>query len=421
MNRYEIAPGVYLSAIEGGKFKRCLFYISLVLPGSRETATKLALLPHLLTRRCEAVPDPTLLSQKLEELYGADITGESVTTGSARIVTLGLSGLKNQYALNGENLEQEYLDLLCSLLFQPVLENGVMHGGDFAIEKEKQADFLRSEMNDKRSYCLRQARRKLFGPSPLGLESAGYLEDIDALTPENVTQVYKDMLCRAQVEIVVCGADPRAAQEVLAKRFASIERQPETVQARGFAQGAKEMANYTEAMETNQGKLCILLTSGEKLTERQSAAMRVASILLGGLPSSRFFLNVREKQSLCYYCASRYDSMSGLLTVDSGISHENAKRASASIMHELMQMQAEEVTEQELEYARLALANSFVSAKDSPDALASWVVSESLRGSNLTMDQTAELLCSITAGEVKQALSLFSPSVEYVITGKEGK
>ena len=37
-------------------------------------------------------------------------------------------------------------------------------------------------------------------------------------------------------------------------------------------------------------------------------AAKLMSVVLGGTPSSKLFMNVREKQSLCYYCAARHDT-----------------------------------------------------------------------------------------------------------------
>jgi hypothetical protein len=96
MKRIEIAPGAYVTEVPGDKFKRCKFIVHLVAPGRRTDATALALLPHVLDRRCAAVPDATALSRLLFGLYGAELASESYTAGASRVVTLGVGGLKNE-------------------------------------------------------------------------------------------------------------------------------------------------------------------------------------------------------------------------------------------------------------------------------------------------------------------------------------
>ena len=420
MLQKEIAPGVRLTSLPGEKFKRNLITLHLLVPGRRETANELALLPHLLERRCEAIPSPLALSRKLFDLYGAELATDSYTAGANRVVSLAVSCLKNQYALAGEDLVGECAELLFSLLFAPVLENGAFAEEDLAIERDKQVDYLRSEMNDKRSYCLRQGRRALLGHSPLGIESAGYLDEMPGVTAQSLYAAYKGLLENAQMELVVCGADAGRLEERLARRLANVNRAPMPTESRMVAPRPEAFSHKSEAMDTAQGKLCILLCSGEVPDARGEAVMRVASALLGGLPTSRLFMNVREKQSLCYYCSSSYNALQGVLTLDSGVDHKDARRAADAMLHELKTLQNAPVTPDELAAAHSALQNAFRAAKDSPDSLVSWVFGQQLRGSGLSLDQEMELIASVKADEVQKALAAFTPAVEYVITGKEG-
>lgn len=96
MDRIQIAPGAYLTSVPGDKFKRCKIALHFILPGDRKTASDLALLPSILERRCEAIPDPTQLSRHLFNLYGAELSSDSYTIGANRVLTLSVSGLKDR-------------------------------------------------------------------------------------------------------------------------------------------------------------------------------------------------------------------------------------------------------------------------------------------------------------------------------------
>ncbi|NLW79481.1 MAG: insulinase family protein [Ruminococcaceae bacterium] len=420
MQRYAIAPGAFLTEVPGDKFKRGKISIHLITPGSRENATPLALLPHVLDRRCAAIPDPTELARRLFALYGADLSSESYVVGANRVLSFSIAGLKDAYALGGENLTGQYLELLCNILFEPKLAAGVFEADDVAIEKDKQADFLRSEMNDKRGYCLRQTRRKLYGDSPLGIESAGYLEDIDPLTAAGIHADYQHLLQHAQVEVQVCGIDGQAAAQAVAWRLEKLPRTPLPLATAPPLGKPAEYKHYTEPMNTVQGKLCIVSTGAPLPDGKGEAVMRIASALYGGLPTSRLFMNVREKQSLCYYCAAAYGYYGGTLTVDSGVEHAMAARAAEAILKELEALQREPVGPEELAGAKSYMRSIMDAGKDSPDVLMNWAFNEWLRGTNRSLDEVLRLTGAVTAEEVRDALAAFSPAVEYVITGKEG-
>ena len=63
------------------------------------------------------------------------------------------------------------------------------------------------------------------------------------------------------------------------------------------------------------------------MEEPDYPALYVFNELFGGSPSSRLFLNVREKHSLCYYVSSLLDIRKGLLLVSSGVQAQNIEKA----------------------------------------------------------------------------------------------
>ena len=67
----------------------------------------------------------------------------------------------------------------------------------------------------------------------------------------------------------------------------------------------------------------------------QLAAVRLAMALYGGSVTSRLFLNVRERDHLCYYCSSSFQSFTGSMAVNSGVEHADAARAEQAILKEL--------------------------------------------------------------------------------------
>ena len=67
-------------------------------------------------------------------------------------------------------------------------------------------------------------------------------------------------------------------------------------------------------------------------------AARLMTAMFGGTPHSKLFLNVREKMSLCYYCAARYNSNKGIMTVESGVETQNIEAAKNEILNQLEEM-----------------------------------------------------------------------------------
>lgn len=416
MKRENLAPGVFLNTLDAQKFNRCRITIRFQYPACRETATASAVLPLVLERCCADYPDMTLLSRRLAKLYGADLSVDNSTNGANRVLTVSVTGIKDEFALEGEDLTAEYADLVFGVAFRPYLVNGRFDEEALAIERGKLRQQLQAEVNDKRLYCVRQARRRFFGDSLAGVERDGYLEEVDGVTSQLLTQVYEEMLCRASIEVTAIGAKDETVRRLL---LAALEGRKRDWQAPlpGLFMPRRQPDHQVETMDMVQAKLCLLFTAGRCTGAQEIAASRLAMALYGGSVTSRLFLNVREKQSLCYYCSSSYTSVTGCMMVDSGVEPANARKAEEAILKELAQLCDGPITDEEMEDCRRGLLSSLESVEDSLSGLEGWYFAEIARGGPVsTPAQARAALEQVTKEQVRQVLRQFTLSVSYLLT-----
>ena len=416
MKRENLAPGVFLNTLDAQKFNRCRITIRFQYPACRETATASAVLPLVLERCCADYPDMTLLSRRLAKLYGADLSVDNSTNGANRVLTVSVTGIKDEFALEGEDLTAEYADLVFGVAFRPYLVNGLFDEEAVAIERGKLRQQLQAEVNDKRLYCVRQARRRFFGDSLAGVERDGYLEEVDGVTPRLLTQVYEEMLCKASIEVTAIGAKDETVRRLL---LAALEGRKREWQAPlpGLFMPRQQPDHQVETMDMVQAKLCLLFTAGRCTGAQEIAASRLAMALYGGSVTSRLFLNVREKQSLCYYCSSSYTSVTGCMMVDSGVEPANAQKAEAAILKELAQLCDGPIADEEMEDCRRGLLSSLESVEDSLSGLEGWYFAEIARGGPVsTPAQARAALEQVTKEQVRQVLRQFTLSVSYLLT-----
>ncbi len=414
MQRKELDGAAALTVLDAEQFKTSRISIYFILPSQRQTATAFALLPQLLERGYAGCPDMTALSRKLAALYGANLSADSSMQGGNRVISISISGLRDAYALHGEPLSAAYAEVLFGAAFEPYFVGGVFDPDAVAVEKEKLRELLEGEINNKRGYCIKQARRKFFGDSPAGIERSGYLEDIDDVTPRALTQAYAEMVASASIEVMVLGADAGRVEEMLREKLAKLQRTPTTVLP-PVAMPAVPVQTFAEPVDAVQGKLCLMFTAGRVLTKDELGVMRSAAALFGGLPTSRLFRNVREKQSLCYYCASSFSYLTSAMSVDSGIEPQNGPKVRQAVLNELAAMVNGPITQQELDETRLALLGALRAVNDSLASIEFWAFREILRGSFETPQQAERTINETTAEQIQQVLSLFTLSVSYLL------
>lgn len=254
MKRTQIASGVHLSYDAAQKFNRCRISIHFAFPARRETATAHALLPLVMERGYADCPDMTQLTKKLARLYGADLTVDARPMGCSHNLCVSITGIKDQFALEGEKLTQEYAALALGTAFHPYFVGGTFDPEAVGIEKQMLKKALEDEVNDKRLYCQRQANREFFGDSPAGVRQEGYLEEVDGLTPEMLTEAYDEMLRTANIELIVLGCDEAstaAVQDALLAELSALDRVP-LPRAENIAMPRREPVRRVEHFDTTQ-------------------------------------------------------------------------------------------------------------------------------------------------------------------------
>ena len=290
-----------------------------------------------------------------------------------------------------------------------------------AIEKETLRRRLQAEFNDKRLYCVRQARRKFYGDSPAGIELNGYLDELDAVTPQSVKAEYDRILSAAAIDVMVQGADADRVADRLLRHLAGVRRAPAAVSP-ALAIPAQPVRHYTEAIPgVTQAKLCMLFTRATTRDLPSIHLLRMAMGLLGGSATSRLFRNVREKQSLCYYCGSTAVRATGVMMVDSGVEPGGEAKAEAAILKELADLQTAPATAEEMEQCRLAILGSIDAVGDSLAGLESWYYGALLRGEEpVSPEEGKALTAAVTAEQVQRLLQSYQYAVCYAVTaGKE--
>lgn len=418
MNRKRLADGVYFNSVKDDRFKTMRITANIIVPLSAETASANALLLGVLSRSCAAYPDFTSLSRKLFSLYGADIAANFGKAGDRQVLSLSISGLDDRYSLDGESISRELTRLLCEVIFSPNLKDNAFIPSEVEQERRQLLDLIDSEFNDKRSYANSQLVKNMFGSTPFGVKRYGTAEAIKAVTPASLYDTWKQLLGTAHFEIMYIGdSSPDMAESVITEAFSSYKRTPAEIVSVPYISDSEEKT-VVEEMELSQSKLVMGFRSTIALPSEQVYAMSLMSAVLGGTASSKLFLNVREKQSLCYYCASRYEKHKGVLYVDSGVESANIEKAREGILKEIEDMKNGEISEFELNSAKLAMINAFNSSNDSIEGIETWYGGQLFNPEIRSIEELSEIYMAITEEDIVAAANTLTLDTVFVLKSK---
>lgn len=418
IKRNTIADGVFFNSIKDSRFKTMKISANIIVPLSEETASANALLCGVLSRSCKAYPDFTKLSKKLCSLYGANLNASVRKSGDRQILSISATGLDDRYAFAGESIAKELSMLLCSVIFEPNLNNNMFVESEVEQERRQLFDLIDSEYNDKRIYANGQLIKNMCANEVFGLKRYGTAEKIKEVTPSSLYDTWQNLLKTAIFEIMYIGdSTPDKAVEVFTEAFSKVERKPVEL-TNEIVRSADEIKHVTEEMDLSQSKLVIGFRTDCAVPDKEVNATRLMCAILGGTANSKLFCNVREKQSLCYYCASRYDMQKGILSVDSGVEGENLEKAEKGILKEVADMKRGEITDFEIEATKMAVINSFNSSNDTVSGIESWYSSQLLNGEFKSIEELSEEINAITKEEIIKAAQKLTLDTVYVLKNK---
>ncbi|MBQ2765984.1 MAG: insulinase family protein [Clostridia bacterium] len=414
----QIADGINLTYVETDKFKTGMLSVNFIAPLDSASAAKNALIPNILMRGSVKYPNMAQINKKLDYLYASSLAARNMKRGERQIFGISAGMINSDYAMNGEDLVIEVTDVLGDILLNPVTCGEAFDAAYTESEKRNLIDAINAKINNKALYARQRCIKEMCKNERFGLDETGTAEEVAACTAENVYAQYKTALETYPVEIFFVGkCDIDALADKLTELFSGIERKPIAMPQTEIIRTCDKPKTVVEDMPVNQGKLTIGFRSGITVFDADYPALMMFNEVFGGGVTSKLFMNVREKMSLCYYCASAPDAAKGLLIVASGIEVANREIAEKAIFDQLDAVKRGEISDDEITGARLGLINNYKELADSASGLESWYIGRRLAGLDGAPEDMIEAIAAVSRDDIAAAANKATLDTVYFLNG----
>lgn len=422
--RREILPGVWLTCLRTDKFKTGLLSLHLLTRLCRENAAKNALLPSVLRRGTAQYPDMEAISAQLDRLYGARI--EPLVNKKGEIQTLGFWAdfIDDRYLPEGEGgLLEKVAGLMGQMLLDPNTRGGLFLPQYVESEQEKLLENIRARMNDKIGYSIHRLTELMCQTEDYAIAALGTEEEAENIGYVALTRHYNELLAACPVEVFYCGsADDRRVEQAVLDALIPLPRgELDYDIGTDIRMNALEAEPrvYTEEMDVGQGKLAIGFRLGDCMEDPDPAALRVMNAVFGGCASSKLFMNVRERLSLCYFASSGLNIAKGLMNIISGIEVEKYQEALDEIFRQLEAMKTGDISAEEFSAAKAAVVSDLLAAADSAGALENFWLDQNLMGLEYGPEEMAALAEEVTVEDVISIAAGIECDAIYFLKGRE--
>ena len=408
--------GVYTHATD--RFKTISLHAVWVTPLTEATASVTALMPSVLRRGARRWPDWRSMEMRLEELYGAAFRAAVEKVGDQQLVSCHLEIPDGRFLPGHPDTLSAGIEFLNHVMSDPHLVEGTFPPDVVAQEKETLTRRIQGIINDKAQYATMRLMQLMAEGRPFGLSRYGRVEDVAALTPEAVTERYREVSRRAPLMFFGVGAVDGAALERALRD--TWQRRPADVGMPAMAAmpGLHQRKLVVDEQEVNQGKLHLGYTTGPRLPDADYPALMMYAGVLGGFTHSKLFVNVREKASLAYYAYARVDAVLGVMHIGAGIEFKDFSAAIRIIEQQVADMAAGHISEQEMDFTRRGYVTSLRTTEDAPGSLIGMQMQRLLMGGGLLPAELIPALERVTVQDITRVAETVSLDTVYFLTAK---
>jgi predicted Zn-dependent peptidase len=292
------------------------------------------------------------------------------------------------------------LDVLCDLVQAPLFDAG-------ELEKERKVvlEELASVADSPGQQVDLILDELLWPEQPLGWDIAGTKESIEALTREMVVDYVRRQYVPNNMVVSIAGAiDEEAVKALLAPRLGALSAgAPDAWYPARNGQSAPGCELLFK--RTEQTHIAIGL-QGLPLDHPDRYALDLLSVLFGESMSSRLFVELRERQGLCYdvhsYVTHFLDA--GSFGVYAAVDPANGPKAVGALMQELRRLAAG-VPEEELRKAKELSKGRMLLRMEDTRAVSGWLGGqEMLTGEILSPEEVVARLEAVTTDDLARVV-----------------
>ncbi len=400
--KISLSQGAELYCLNTDEYKRSRLDIFFTFPADKYKSPLMRLLLSVLFRGSKNFPTLTHMNKHLDSMYDSTIYWKDYHLGANHTYRISCTTLDKKYLPQKDaylDLLTETLKVIEDVLLNPLYDHdGLLSEKFFESEREFAIDNINANLNSPKAYASLRCQQMLFGDDPVGYSLSGTEELLRSYTRAELTAIREYFLKCSNITAYYVGTE---SGEEISKKLRLIfdrigERAPVGIIPK-YALPTQEYSEAEEEFDLTQGRLQIGLTCGSTIGDSDSAAMSLYNEILGGSSTSKLFMNVRERKSLCYSCYSGINSDAGVMVISCGTKPENKDVALDEIKNQIEQMRLGNVSDEEIASAKKGLINSL---NQMPDTAASLVAAsfkyKLLANIDVSIEDRKEQINSIT-------------------------
>jgi len=282
------------------------------------------------------------------------------------------------------------------------------------IEKEKGVIIEEINMyyDNPMSYVQILWDKLLYGDQPAGWSVLGTKESVSRISRQDLLAYMASQYGAKNTIVCLAGKISHSRALGLAKKYFAKIKDNRFMEKPEVRENQKRPGLLLKERKTDQTHFCLGVRAFN-LFHPKRYAQEVLAAILGGMMSSRLFIEVREKLGLAYYIRTSVESNpdSGALVTQAGVDNKRAEKALSVILREYKKMKEKRIGPSELRKAKDHLKGNLTLGLETSDAKASFFAGQELLEKRIRpLKEIWREIDKVTSGQLQSlAREIFRP------------
>ena len=318
-------------------------------------------LEHMYFKGTKKRPSTQLIAETLDKVGGIynAFTGEEYTGYFAKVAS-------------------PYLDLALDWV-SDIFLNSILPEKEAEKEKGVIIEEINMIYDHPMNYIQTLWMKLLYGDQPAGWDIAGTKETVSKINREKLTDYMKKQYVASNTIISIAGNFDEKAAISKVKRYFPKMKTTEPIEKPKVVEKQNKPEILLHFRKTDQTHLCFGVRTFN-FFHPQRYTLDLLAVILGGMMSSRLFIEVRDKLGIAYYIRTHSDMNpdTGFLFTQAGLDNKNVEKGILTILKEHKKTSQKLVPQNELKKAKDYLKGKMTLLLEPSDAQASFYASQEL-------------------------------------------
>jgi predicted Zn-dependent peptidase len=308
-------------------------------------------------------------------------------------------------------VDSKHLNLSCDILSDMIF-NSLFEEKEIEKEKKTIIEEINMYLDTPQNYILDLWEKLLYGDQPAGWLTLGEKEIVNKISRKDILIYLKSQFGAKNAVISLTGNFQEKEGLSKLNKFFGRFKKIKTPFKKTVIERQKTPQILLRQKETDQTHLALGVRAYDIFSQKKYP-LAVLANLLGGIMSSRLFLEIREKRGMAYYIRTMAENYTdtGYLVTHAGVDNKRVGEAIEIILREYKKLKDKKVPKEELQKAKDNIKGHLYLGLETSDAWAVYLgAQEILQRKISTPKEECKMIDKVSQDDIlKVAREIFRP------------